>query len=280
MRLHWIGVAHKLGRDDAIEKFLSATPDISGASPENRMIVAHVFDQYGFAKEALELAYETLRHNRDTPNVHLAYFDLIFRGRAGKALVPEVNEIGIDTAFTVRALDGHEHTYVIIDVPDASVARGEIRPTDPLAQRALGLRAGDSLEVALGRTPADIRKIVRIKHKLVEALHGGLESFESMFPGYSSFERVTFKDPQSGIDPLLRKVREKNEWVSDVVQEYKKHSYPLGALSTALGGTQISAYHGVLEAGEQIRVCIGAHDERLVGLRNILGAKSGCVVDP
>lgn len=64
MRLHWVGVAHRLGHSKEIRAFLESEPSMESATPEHRMNLAGFYNHYGFEKQAVALAYQTLQIGR------------------------------------------------------------------------------------------------------------------------------------------------------------------------------------------------------------------------
>jgi tetratricopeptide (TPR) repeat protein len=95
---------------------------------------------------ALQLAYRARRLGFDNPKIHLAYMRVFLsREKESEALLsPTV--VGVNCAVHVSR-SGEKEVFVITDEQPADKRRDEIAPDDPLAQRLVGHRKGDSVVI-------------------------------------------------------------------------------------------------------------------------------------
>ncbi|MEC3909682.1 hypothetical protein U5A82_04140 [Sphingobium sp. CR2-8] len=196
-RLIWIQLLIRLGRPGDFRNWLQKAPDdIEGAALE-LISLAQLVDRYlEDAPRALSFGYRALRDGYAQPGIHLAYaLGLIIGGRSGNVtmVAPDRVEAGTGVVL-INDATGEELHRIIETGPDPRVERDELSPVDGFAKRLLGLRVGETVEIAKLGTRPQVYRVSEIQTHVLFAFRRTMRQFPILFPDNSAFGSITIDD--------------------------------------------------------------------------------------
>lgn len=210
--------------------------DSSKLSASEKMQVAHLRMMYGLPG-ALEFAYAAVREDPRDPDLQLAYINVFLqREDALDELEPE--RVGIETAVTLKdEKTGERLSYSITSFESLPGRGDELQPTDPFAQRLIGLAIGDKITVREQSITEGILIVEEVRHAYVEMFQWLLRTFPTQNPEHIGLQSFKIGDQPSigDFDPILRSVHARAEHIEKLYDIYQERGVPLGFLATAIG---------------------------------------------
>ncbi|MCF7821695.1 MAG: hypothetical protein K9M17_04555 [Mariprofundaceae bacterium] len=286
MRLLWINVIERLGEDKALIKtFLDTyTPD-DAQDPINLVALSQVLAQYGRIESALQLAYKTRRNHFDLPESHTGYLALTFFGKTLPEAILSIEEVAINTAFTLEEKSGEKKTFLIEGELVPNTAQNEIGINHPMAKSAIGKRVGDSLIVSSTSFSEDVRHIVKIEHKFIYAMKTSMEKFNELFPADNRFSRVQINpdeiDAKALPKSIIAAVSQREDLFREIKELYVTQHFPIAILAKLSRTHPIDMWGSLVsDGGIQIICCSGQQYERDEATKIIKENRCGYIVDP
>jgi tetratricopeptide (TPR) repeat protein len=209
--------------------------------------------------DVLLFAHRARRLDFGNPDVHLAYVSLFLaRENPDKDLL-EVDRVGIDCTVQLKHSDENK-TFTIIDEVSPNRERGELPPSDPLAQKLLGMTKGSIVVLRDGPLEELFYEIADIKSKYVYAFQETLATFSTWFPEHSGLQRVRM--PDGDVSRILRTLDTRHEYASRVIGLYRDGQLSLGAFARLVGVSVIDIWGGLANmAGGIILASAGLADQ-------------------
>ncbi|MCH7752279.1 MAG: hypothetical protein IH898_09015 [Planctomycetes bacterium] len=283
IRINWIGLNQRLGKEDVIRDFLSTVPEYPEANPIDQVSLSHLLTHYGFPDRGLQLAYRLLREQQDVPEVHLGYISLMLQGRL-PAENFSVSTVAEDTAFVLEDARGNLQSFIIEGQWTDKRFADEILPTHPIAQQANGKSVGDTVVVPSNPFQTDERKIVELKSKYVYIAHTTMERFSTLFPDKEGFWKIDVGAKEGdgyNFAPIFKVLDDRQSRVLRVAELYRSGPYPIGFIAGLLGAHPLEVWPGLMQSGLlRIRCCEGTAPERETAFDLVEKSSSGFVVDP
>lgn len=283
VRINWIGILRRQGDTEAVESFLNEATDYPKATPDDRMILAQLFNQSGYYEKALELAYKVRIENPINANVHLRYLGLIQFGEVLKHhKEPENIENG--TVFIIEDSKGRQNTYFLSDDHTNDPSKGQISPVHPIAIAALGRKVGDIISVPINPIQKTDYKIIEIKSKYIYLFQKTRDEFSHRFPDRQDFMSLSLESPEGEgycFDPIFSSLSRYTDYVHKVLAEYKSQPFSIGIIARKLGKHPLEIWRG-FQADPNIKIfcCDGTHPKRGMAIASINENKNGFMVDP
>ncbi len=245
-RLRRVRLAIRRGDLDLAREALDSIPDeLVRDDPETLMSIAQVRQVVGDFAGVLDPAYRARRIGFDDPRMHLAYMGSILALEGSEALVSP-GEVAVDTAILLRC--GEEQRWLtVLHEEDLHRDRGEIAPTDPLAERLLGRTVGDRIVVR--DVPLEDQtecEIIEIQTKYVRAFQETIENFGKWFPDDPSLQRVPVSEED--VSHVLAAVDARHRHIEDVMSAYREKLLPLGVVAQMTGSSLPDTYIGMLQS--------------------------------
>ena len=249
------------------------------------MALAHTLANFGMQEKALRTGYKALRKFHGVPAAHLGYCGLILQALKQIPVIDQVKverRVAVDTAFTCLTEDSRSRTFVIEpdSFPDSSAE--EIKPTNLIAQRAIGLCVGDSFPITDTPTGQQFARITEVKHKYLHALHESMINFQYRFsgvPGMWMYSVGAAEDGTMNLQPILDTVSQRQSAVQAIEDVYRKNPIPLALVAHRLGEHPLDCLMG-LSRSTQIKSCQGFAVERDQAINTALTATKGFIIDP
>jgi Tfp pilus assembly protein PilF len=226
-------IMFRLGqRDQAAALLNEISQDEIDDDAELLLDVARLRTWLGFP-QVLPLAYRALAIAYDNPNVHAEYIRLVLTRERHEEADSASLAVGIDCAVHLRG--DHESRVITIVHDQHCVALGEIREDNPLAQKLLGARLGDT--VVLKKTPIEELRyeITDIQSKYVHAFQDALTNFSRRFPTHHGISSLQF-DP-SNPSKLLSVLDANYKLSTDAAQAYVSKRLPLAVMASLIART-------------------------------------------
>jgi transcription elongation GreA/GreB family factor len=239
---------------DVADKLLRTVDSATLSSAELLIQCAQAKTALGH-EGALELAYEARRRAFRDPDIHFAFVTL-FLNRENieeEALRPE--RADVDTAVKLRK-DQEEKVFVILEVEDISLERGELSPDDDLALKLIGKRSGE--QVFLKQTGLEdlAYEVVEIQSKYVAAFQQTLLNFTTWWPTHPALQKADFTD--NDFTKLFAALDARDRLISQVMQAYREKGLPLGTISQLTGGSALDVWRTLVGLqGQTLLVATG-----------------------
>jgi hypothetical protein len=204
---------------------------------------------------------------------------LLLWPHAGHDNLINIQEVAIDTAFVVEA-DGERDTYVIETDGSAEGASMRLAPIHPIAQRALGHRAGDDIvldETEFGHT---LGRIVSVKHKYLHSLHDSMQRFNRRFPTSHGLVRFKVQDAEDA-RRIFRGLTDDNAERAEQLQDYYLgNAVPVSMIAHLTGRHVIEvAAAFASKDGPGVQCSVGTGPEREAAFKALAAASDRVLLD-
>ena len=237
MKLHLAFLNNKCNNYDEVDQFLKTPFDVNSLSVENCINLAFLLNERGFFQKAVETLYKLRRNNFDNEKVHLAYVKLILWGEEKEKeefLYPK--EVCINSVVVIEDPTGTKKNYIIEDLKDADIQRGELKPDHTLAVSLLGKVEGDNV-IIKNSFDEEVFEIKEIKSKYVHASQESSSMFKDLFSGNQELIPISVsKKGEEGISPegleKIKKMARLNfEREEKIRKLYIDKKIPFGSIS-------------------------------------------------
>lgn len=268
---------------EEVDKYLDETSfDLESLSVMSRYRLGYLFVLRGKLQSFLTTLYETRRKFFDDEKAHIEYIRLFLMRAPETDELLDVKEVKNGTAVFYKYPDGKIEHFVIDDRDDASRALKEIKSTEELAQKLLGKKAGDEVEVR----PRVTVKITEVKSKYVHALHESMSLHQSLFNQTKDLQSIPLGaskkkgEMPEGFDVIEKQITAQHEHAGKVEELYKNKQITIGAFANLIGKNLIEVWGGmVAEERLGINYARGDLQERIDAVAEL---KDGAqlVIDP
>jgi len=283
MVLARIGIFQRAGIKDQPHKFVGSLDPkkFAAALPVQIMTLAHAFVQFGRPQDGVKLGYSTLLDNWNDSIVHLRYQGLLFASEATADVIPHIEAVAFECAVTVKNDRGEIRSFRLERAEPHAFASEHVTEGSDLADLLLGKKVGDQSDLGGGSGPR-IWSVVSIKHPWLDTLHRSMEEFNTRFPRSNGLMRyeVNFEseEPLAEMKQVLQASQERDRRALD---HYRDNTIPFLFISSFIGRDPIEAWLGLINEGRDLRVALGAHDERNTAIALLKKReRKGCVLDP
>lgn len=215
---------------------------------DNAWALIHMAEAYALLGMggALPLAYRARRLGFDDPRVHSAYMRVFLcREKEDEGLLSPT-EVGVDCAVHVSRGEDKE-VFVITDEQRAERQRGEIALDDPLAQKLLGHKKGDTVVVRDTKLEKLIYEVTDVQSKYVFAFQETMMKFGTWFPEDETMHRMEITDDFS---LMFRMLDERYAHVSYIMSLYRENRLPLGLLAHLVRRSRRVMWEGLTSGSE------------------------------
>ena len=233
----------RLQRGDAA-RAIEALAEIDAAklTPIDRIRLGYLWFRADEVRRALDVAFEALRVGHDDNDVLRGFFQIAVQaGQRLEYTPPDVAGVGV--SVTLRTAAGEEYVYLITAGAAPVTPIGELAATDPLAERLIGKRRGDSV-VFRAAPPQEAAEVVDLADHHAHAARWAAAEVERRDPSSSMIRsfRVIDDEGNLNIEPLLEVQRANAAHDARVLDEAQRKPLPLGFVATMLGRSVIDAY--------------------------------------
>jgi len=232
---------------------------------------------------AVEYAYRVLRAHTEEIEAHKAYLASLNPG-VRPEIPATMEEVAIGSAVQYTEDGSNESEWVVIEDTDKpSAAFEEIRPSDDLAQKLLGKRAGETFVLAKSPVKDRVATINQVLSKYTRRLQAVGEKMEIKFGDQTVIRTMRMPKPESltaaDLQPILDSVKKHSEAVAQLREIYKTAPVTIHMYGDQLGH---SAYEGLFDLAVSetgfVR-CAHPQMDLFVDAVNNLATKSTVVLD-
>ena len=269
LRRSMLGLA--LDRADLVDQTPSSVPKANEVTPRTAGNAVRVLRAIGHEQDAVQYAYDVIRHNFQEPDAHRAFILALAPFRNEPQLEqPDCVEIGAAVCYVEQ---GYSVPYWIIveDPPDpnSQFPERELSPNDEICKAMRGKNVGDTFLLAKGIQDR-IGEIREIQNKYVHRYQDCMGQWQVRFPGLADVQVVkgAQKTGESGgseldMSAILKSVDERHEHVSKMLDIYKESLLTLHILGEYFGATAFEALWNLATTPDvPVRCCIGSGEER------------------
>jgi tetratricopeptide (TPR) repeat protein len=282
LRMNWLQCLEQLGDDQKIRAYLESRPTFPAATVRETAGFSHLLDYHGYGAEAMELAYDLLRHNFSDPIAHRALIGLVLLGRSYRAAIHGFSQVQPNAAVRLKQDGATDQVLILEPATDADRVRGEVSADTDTWGRLIGRQVGDVVELTGSGLRSDRWEISEILPKEVHAFRASIERFNHMFPDEQGFIRIN-TDPENmtpAIEEMASLTSARGDHVRNVADMYQEMPFPLPVLAKFVGSSVIDTWLGMSgKSDAPIRVSSGSHEEREKALQ-LLGENQPLIVDP
>lgn len=283
-RLAWLSLCLRIPDLEAATTYLQNVDSGVVGAPESRMQLAHFMDRViDNPFKTLEIGYRALRDGYDDAKMHSAFIiGLFFMGKAGRNAELTREVVGADTAVILIAEGRDDLVRVIETAPNPMSRFNEIAVDDPFAQRLIGKRVGDKIEME-SMTGGYTLIVKEIVSKYVHTQARALKDCDRMFPEnkFLGGLKIDEADLLGSIQPMLNGLRERRKMVNRLEELYEKGTVPLSILAQLGGGAVFDFWdHARHHSGLKVRVAEGSHVERRKAMRAVSRTSGRAIIDP
>jgi tetratricopeptide (TPR) repeat protein len=285
LRLGWIDLLDRLGQSDRYRTWLEQVPDTIDGSPSELIALARIIDlRIGRDPRSLAIGYRALRAGYGRAKIHLSYaIGLVISGRPALEQLSEPSLIAPGCGVELRNEETGELLFRLIETdPDPVIERAEIGPKDPFAQRLLGLKRGDVVEVEkIGTAPQQFR-VINVQSRYLFAHFRTLRDFSTLFPGNTAFGSVEIDDSKGDakFEPMFAMARSRAEYCRQIVGMYQEHPLPLAMVAKFTGASPFELWDGFSQDPTLgLKSAVGVEEE-FASARKIAKQPGLVIVDP
>lgn len=183
---------------------------------------------------ALEPAYQARRAKYDDPEFHLAYLSVFLSRDPSRDEELSAAAVATDTAADLATPDG---SLLVIIEPNHPNGQAELAPDHPLAQRLMGHRGGDAIEL-----PNGVRvTITSVKSKYVHAFQETPARFQTLFGDDRRLQLVRVGD--GDFSALLARVDERAAFAARLMALYNDRRLPMAVVARMLSASVYEISH-------------------------------------
>ena len=256
VKLHLAAISYRSQKWSQLDNFLKASFNYEKLSMIYRIQYAELLSVRGFNKEAIKVIYETRRKYFNQSVAHLQYITILLKSEEGTDKWLHASKVSEGTAVLLEEKNGAKVWYLIEDRIDADFAKNELKPQHLLAQRLLGKKIGDEIELVSSGPQKKYGKVIEIKSKYIYALHISMSSYQTMFPEAEGLYRIDLKGGESGeiekkdLKIIFEQIDKQHERNSQVIKFYQEGKLTVGAFAKILGRNEVEAW-GLLTSREE-----------------------------
>ena len=269
LRRSMLGLA--LDRADLVDQDPSSVPKADEVTPQRARDAVHVLRAIGHEKDAVQYAYDVIRHNFQDPDAHRVFIQALAPFPTEPPLEkPDCVETGAAVCYVEQG-DSVPHWIIIEDPPDpdSQLTERELSPDNEICKAMMGKKAGDTFILAQG-IQVRIGEIRKIQNKYVYRFQDCMGQWQVRFPElpYLQTFRIPQKTGDSGgpepdISVILQSVDERHEYVRNLLDLYKESPLTLHILGERFGETAFEAlWNLAMTPDVPVRCCIGSGEER------------------
>ena len=265
-RLQWASLCKRLGDSQAVIQWLMTVAADQQGQPRDLMTLALAIDREMDDPKCLPIAYRALRAGYSDPQIHLSYtLGLFIEGHVGRSKIDVPSVVEPNTAVLLKEKNGEKQLTRILETEATpQIERDEIAPSHPIAQRLIGLKQGDEIEISnLGMEPTRY-VVAEIRNKYLHAHFRSLERFETLFPESRAFG--TFKIDESKGDekfkPIFDSVKRRGEFARQLQDVYRSGAVPLAMIAKMAGTSPFDVWEAFLHHADlDFQAALGVPEE-------------------
>ena len=246
-------------------------------NPHDRLRLAMLLRHFGEAGRALELGFEVASQNRRDREIVASYPGLIFTDEQLPSSISLANGLGTNFWFRLEGVDGEEPVEGILS--DEEIPEVRNFPSDHTLARALaGKSVGDRATLPQNMGPDLVYEIKEVKHKYIWLLHDIMHTHGARFPEETAM--FSLKTKKGDVQPILDMAKEMSERGRSIIDTYLENAIPLAAVAPMCRKNVIEMADHLVIIGEDLRTCLGDHDERERALQAVIEGKNrGAALD-
>ncbi len=227
-RLNRSQIGFGLERDELVERDPALLPTVEESEPHIGCIVARLLRFGPSPMIGVEYAYELLRANFNSPDVHKTFVGLV---GVGDAMLQECRQVGeaIETGCAVQYRDhtADEHKWVIIeDNPATNPMLGELSSTAPLSKEMIGKYVEDEFHLRHDPIQDRMATVTAIVNKYEYRSHDVLDRWEDRFPEIFFVKKYSKRKEESleeHVKLIFKSVDLRFEFAKQIHEVYKSH---------------------------------------------------------
>jgi hypothetical protein len=214
----------------------------------NAFKIAYLFVKAGLVQEGLRFLFEIRRHYYDDSKAHSLYLTTYLQIGIEEKL--NLSSVEVDSSVTVETEHGTT-TFTIEDRDDTISSHGELKLSNPVAQKLLGKSVGDVVTLNDNFGISLVCTIVNIVHKHVYAHRKSQELLSTVFAAESDLKVITIQgktDEERGQyirSMLSAQIEQANAQGKAVIEGYKSGIFPIGGLANFRGDNYVEIWAGV-----------------------------------
>jgi tetratricopeptide (TPR) repeat protein len=287
--LRWLvraaDVALRAGRDvlanDLAKQFANAT----GEEFDLRLRAVQLLGHLGQFLSAARQAYQLLRLHGDRAESTLTFFGLMLRDEPDIRSLHAADVVDSESEFVVRAVDtGIEQTIIVEDDSRRSRNSDEYPSSHPLVKLAIGRRAGDQFDFAVGGQRPRRFEISSVASKYRARFARAGAEFPARFPEDTRFGIIPIGTREDGTpdhSELVETLKRRKAHAELLEQLIRESAAPAWFLADRLGSPALEAWRQwTTGSALPFRTCAGTPEERTVIVERLRErGRAGAVID-
>jgi hypothetical protein len=268
----------RLGKPEEAANFLDSVVKRFWDDPQALINAARVFAHANRpASDVLSLAYRARRLGIDSPEIHLAYIGLFMRPETGNdpSLDLSPSEVGTDSSVQLTS-ERRIRWCTILDEETVDRGKWEFLSSDSVAQKLLGHRVGETIQLKESPYEQLAYKITEIQSKYVRAFQETLLNFGTWFPDHPGLHRFEIVD--NDISSIFRATEMPRRWQTEMYTLYASRQLTLEGFAQSIGKSIASAWGSNMADGNRTIASAGTHQEQEFH-RQSLESSVGVTVD-
>lgn len=262
---------------DAQDHILPLDETKLSGNPHDRLRLAMLLRNFGEAGRALELAFDVASKNRGDREIVASYPGLIFTDETLPSSISMANGLGPNFWFRLEGVDGEEPVEGILSdeaIPEVQTFPG----THALAAALAGKGVGDRVTLPQNLGPDLVYEVKQAKHRYIWLLHDIMHTHGARFPEETAM--FALKAKEGDVQPILDMAKEMSERGRSIIDVYLENAIPLAAVAPMCRKNVIEMADHLVMIGEDLRTCLGDHDERNSAQQAVIeGKDQGAALD-
>lgn len=234
-------LAVRLDELNACQLDVARLPGPADLSPKESRLVTLPYVTVGKYDEALQFLYEQLRVYFDDEHAHGQFDFFFFMYGDNTSLHQPPDKVEAQCAVLLDA-EGGTQRWVVIENNNPVPSRGEFPESSTLAQRLIGRKVGDVVELPGNLVQIEKATIQKIQAKYVRAFQDSLQHFRERFPETSLIQQIHLgSGDEFDPTPLIESLKERREYVEECVEFYRTNPCSLYLFATKVGINDLDA---------------------------------------
>ena len=255
-------------RELVSERKVEQLPGRSG----DRINISHVILDFSDPTRALNAGYEALVSDLMDAEVVSKFFGLVLRATSTDLVTTSDQVVGSSVWIRLTRSGGGTYEALVGESQDRPWGQA-VPENNTFISACVGLRVSEEFEITNTLGVGEKWTVSEIKPRWLQAFHHLTVSFGQRFPDAHGFASLTIADDD--IEPVLEQVRLHSAMARQQADVYLQHNIPLVVAAGDRPGGALAFAQYLSSIGENVKVCIGASDERAEAL-GVIREKGGC----
>ena len=245
--------------------------------PGDRIAISHVLLDFSNSARALNAGYEALVSDLMDAEVVSKFVGLVLRATSADLVATSDQVVGSGVWIRLTRSGGGTYEALVGESKDRPWGQA-VPENNTFISACVGLGVSEEFEITNTLGLSETWTVAEVKPRWLQAFHHLTVNFGQRFPDAHGFASLTIVDDD--IEPVLQQIRLHSAMARQQADVYLQHNILLVVAAGDRRGGALAFGQYLSSISENVKVCIGAADERAEALEVIREkGRCGAVMD-